>query len=184
MTMNTAVQNADDVAELVFAVVLNSTRNSFDGTRGMIADAPLHDERVLAMQDKFMNATDEEVSDENGCLSRCMTIEANRRIVSDTSCASHAGDQGSHQQGVAHEDAERCHADQRDVPRKRYTKQNCVRISACEQTSVASPRCHTGMPRESGHDEGRQSNHRDSRTQNSSPSSCRVHIKRGIQRGG
>ena len=31
------------------------------------------------------------------------------------------------------------------------------------------------------HDEGRQPNHLDSRTQNSSPSSCRVHIKRGTR---
>ena len=50
MTLNTPVQNADDVAELVFAVVLNSARNSFNGTSGMIADVPLHDERVLAVR--------------------------------------------------------------------------------------------------------------------------------------
>ena len=68
--MSALDQNVDAVEELVFAVVLNSARNSFDGTSGMIADAPSHDERVLAVQDKFMNASDEEVSDEDGCLSR------------------------------------------------------------------------------------------------------------------
>ena len=77
MTMNTPIQNADDV----FAVVLNSAKNSFDSTSGMIADAPSHDERVIGVEDKFMNASDEEVSDEDGCLSRSMTIKACRRIV-------------------------------------------------------------------------------------------------------
>ena len=48
MTMNTPVQNADDVPELVFAVVPNSARYSFDGTSGTITDALLHDERVIA----------------------------------------------------------------------------------------------------------------------------------------
>ena len=47
MTMNIPVRNADDVAELVFAVVLISARNSFDGTSGIITDAPSHDERVI-----------------------------------------------------------------------------------------------------------------------------------------
>ena len=31
MAMNVPAQNADDVAEFVFAVVLNSAMNSFDG---------------------------------------------------------------------------------------------------------------------------------------------------------
>ena len=81
MTMNTPVQNADDVAELVFAMVLNSARNSFDGDSGMNTDDPSQDERVTAARDKFMNASDEEVSDEDGCLSRSMTIKAHRRIM-------------------------------------------------------------------------------------------------------
>ena len=38
MTTNALVQNANDVAELVFAMVLISARNSF-------TDAPSHDER-------------------------------------------------------------------------------------------------------------------------------------------
>ena len=37
MTMNIPVRNGDDVTEPVFAVVLVSARNSFDGTSGMIA---------------------------------------------------------------------------------------------------------------------------------------------------
>ena len=80
MTMNIPVQNADDVAELVVAVVLISARNSFDGTSGIITDAPSHDERVIA-RDEFMDVNDEEVSDEDGCLSRSMTIKAHRRIM-------------------------------------------------------------------------------------------------------
>ena len=49
--MNTLDQNANDVAEPVFAVVPpNSAKNSFDGTSGMIADALLHDERVIAVR--------------------------------------------------------------------------------------------------------------------------------------
>ena len=79
--MNTPVQNADDVAELVFAMVPNSARNSFDGDSGMNTDAPSHDERVIAARDEFMDVNDEEVSDEDGCLSRSMTIKAHRRIM-------------------------------------------------------------------------------------------------------
>ena len=47
----------------------------------MIADVPLHDERVLAMQDKFMDVSDEEVSNEKDCLSRSMTIKAINTIM-------------------------------------------------------------------------------------------------------
>ena len=37
--MNTPGQNTNDVAELVFAMMLNSARNSFDGTCGFeVAD--------------------------------------------------------------------------------------------------------------------------------------------------
>ena len=115
MTMNTPILNTDDVAEFVFAVVLNSARNSFDGTSGIITDAPSHDERVIAVQDKFMNASDEEVSDEDVCLSRSMTIKAYRRIVNDTSCAFDTRDQGFHQRRIAHGDAEGCHTDQHGV---------------------------------------------------------------------
>ena len=81
MTVNIPVRNADDVAELVFAVVLISARNSFDGTSGIITDAPSHDERVIAARDEFMDVNDEEVSDEDGCLSRSMTIKAHRRFM-------------------------------------------------------------------------------------------------------
>ena len=81
MTMNIPVRNADDAAELVFAVVLISAGNSFDGTSGIITDAPSHDERVIAARDEFMVVNDEEMSDEDGCLSRSMTIKAHRRIM-------------------------------------------------------------------------------------------------------
>ena len=71
VAMNTLDQNANAVEEPVFAVVL-----SFGGASGMIAEALLHDERVIAVRDEFLNASDEEVSDEDGCLSRSMTIKA------------------------------------------------------------------------------------------------------------
>ena len=80
MTMNIRVRNADDV-ELVLAVVLISAKNSFDSTSGIITDAPSHDERVIAARDEFMDVNDEEVSDEDGCSSRSMTIKAHRRIT-------------------------------------------------------------------------------------------------------
>ena len=69
MTMNIPVRNADDVAEPNLAVVLISARNSFDGTSGIITDAPSHDERVIAARDAFMDVDNEEVSDEDGCMS-------------------------------------------------------------------------------------------------------------------
>ena len=80
MTMNNPVRNVDDVAELVFAVVLITAKNSFDGTSGTITDAPSHDERVIAARDEFMDVNDK-VSDEDGCLSHTMTIKAYRRIM-------------------------------------------------------------------------------------------------------
>ena len=83
MTMNTPVQNADDVAELVFAVVPNSARNSFDGTSGTITDALLLDERVIAVRNKFMNASDEELSHGDGCLSPRMATEEINTIMKD-----------------------------------------------------------------------------------------------------
>ena len=49
----------------------------------MIADALLHDERVVAVRGKFMNASDEEVSDVDGCLSRSMTIKAVNTIMTE-----------------------------------------------------------------------------------------------------
>ena len=83
MTMNNLDQNADEVAEFVFAVVLSSVRNSFNGTGGIITDAPSHDERVIAARDKFMNACDEKVSGEDGCLSRSMTIKEINAIMTE-----------------------------------------------------------------------------------------------------
>ena len=37
--------------------------------------------RVIAARDKFINVSDEEVSDEDGCLSRSTTINTHRRIM-------------------------------------------------------------------------------------------------------
>ena len=47
----------------------------------MTTSVPLHDERVTAVRDKFMDVRVEEVSDENVCLSRSMTIKAHNKIV-------------------------------------------------------------------------------------------------------
>ena len=81
MTMNIPVRNADDFAELVFAVALINARNSFDGTSGIITNAPSHDGRVIAARDEFVDLNDEEVSDEDGCLSRSKAIKAHKRII-------------------------------------------------------------------------------------------------------
>ena len=83
MTMNTPVQNADDVAEPVYALTLNSARNSCDGKSGMTADAPLHDECVLAVRDEFIHVNNEEVSDEDVCMSRSTTIKAINTIMTE-----------------------------------------------------------------------------------------------------
>ena len=97
MTMNIPVRNADDVADRVSAVVLSSARNSFDGTGGISPDAPLHDERVIAARDEFMDVSDEEVSDENGCLSRSMTIKARRKIMRERVMISRVASEASFQ---------------------------------------------------------------------------------------
>ena len=38
-------------------------------------DAPLHDESVIAVRDRSMDVGDEKVSNEDGCMSRNMTIK-------------------------------------------------------------------------------------------------------------
>ena len=50
------------------------------------ADAPLHVESVIAVRDKFLDASDEEVSDGDGCLSRSMTIKAHNKAVIVETC--------------------------------------------------------------------------------------------------
>ena len=62
-------------------MVLISARNSLDGTSGNITDAPSCDERLIAARDEFTDVNDEEVSDEDGCLSRSVTVKAHRRIM-------------------------------------------------------------------------------------------------------
>ena len=82
-----------------------------------------------------------------------------------------AGDQGSHQRGSADEDAKECHTDQRGVSGG-LQEAEMLQVLSARTDPVTSPRCYTRAPR--------QPNQLDSRTQNSSPSSCRVHIKRGV----
>ena len=59
----------------------------------------------------------------------------------DTSCAFDGRDQGSHQRGTVHEDAEGCHTDQRCAPREGARSQRHLRFSTGEETSVTSPMC-------------------------------------------
>ena len=46
-------------------------------------DAPLHDESVIAVRDKVMDVSEEEVSNEDDCLSRSRTIRARNKIEAD-----------------------------------------------------------------------------------------------------
>ena len=81
MTMNIPVQNADYVAELVFAMVLNSARNSFDGDSGMTTDAPSHDERVMQCEMSSRTLSDEEVTDGRTMRERIWINRAATEIV-------------------------------------------------------------------------------------------------------
>ena len=67
------------------------------GTTGIITDAPSHDERVIAARDEFMDVNNEEVSDEDGCLSRSMTIKTHRRILRERSMISRVASEVSFQ---------------------------------------------------------------------------------------
>ena len=42
----------------------------------MITGATSHVKRVIAVRDKFLDVSDEKMSNEDGCLSRSMTIKA------------------------------------------------------------------------------------------------------------
>ena len=48
---------------------------------------PLHDESVIAVHDKFLDASDEKVSGEDGCPSRSMTIKAHNKTVIVETCS-------------------------------------------------------------------------------------------------
>ena len=56
-------------------------------------DAPLHDESVIAVRGKFLDVSDEKVSNEDDRLSRSMPIKAYVKTVRDTPCAFDARDQ-------------------------------------------------------------------------------------------
>ena len=114
-------------------------------------DAPLHDESVIAVRDKFLNVSDEKVSDEDGCFPQHddQSVRPDRgrlaRLpVRDTSCAFGAREQGFHQRGIAEvhsartdfcylsdappDNAEECHTDQRCAPRPGARRQRCLRF--------------------------------------------------------
>ena len=45
----------------------------------------MHGERVVAVRDEFTDVSDEDVSDEDGCLSRSLPIKAHNKIVKESS---------------------------------------------------------------------------------------------------
>ena len=101
-------------------------------------DAPLHDESVIAVRGKSMDVGDGKVSDEDGCLSRGVTIKAYDQIAAgllgcqhmDTSCAPKTKD---------FNDAQR--------PRIPSTEESLMRFSVGDQTSVTSSMRHPSMPK-------------------------------------
>ena len=68
-----------------------------------------------------------------------------------TPCAFDGRDQGSHQRGTVHEDAEGCHTCQRCAPREGARDERHLSLSARDQTSVTSPMRHPRAPRKSRH---------------------------------
>ena len=95
--MNTPDQNANAVEELVFAMTITSgfkvtdrstafiiARKHRDVIKNMITGAALHDKRVIAVRDQFLDVSDEKMSNEEGCLSRSMTIKASNKIAKET----------------------------------------------------------------------------------------------------
>ena len=95
-------------------------------------DAPLHDESVIAVRDNFLNASDDEVSDDDGCLSRSMTIKAYNKLM----------------KGVTPETKDSIDKEPFMKMSKSTTLINAarpervLRSSVREQTSVNSPICH------------------------------------------
>ena len=110
-------------SEVVFQL---STQNTGD---------PLHDESVIAVREE-PNFHLRDVTDD----SQHATLHA----------PFDGRDQGSHQREIAHEKCRKMPHRSTWRAQKRCTRQSCLRISACNQTSVTSPRCHTGMPCKSG----------------------------------
>ena len=68
-------------------------------------------------------------------------------LALDTSCTFDGRDQGSDQGRIAHDDAERCHADQRCAPREGARGERHLRFSVRELTFVTSPMRRPRMPR-------------------------------------
>ena len=121
-----------------------------------------------------MYVSDEEVSDKNGWLSVPLHDDKSNQhdhdganldqpcgqrdcvpgvgscLARDTSCASDAGDPGPHQRGIAPEDSERCHTDQRCAPREGARGESHLRFPAREQTFVTSPMRHPRPSRKRG----------------------------------
>ena len=87
--INTLDQNANAVVELVFAITMTSgfevadkstaftiAHRHGDFIKNRITGGALHDKRVIAVRDQFPDVSDEKMSNEDGCLSRSMTIKA------------------------------------------------------------------------------------------------------------
>ena len=95
---NTPDQNDNAAEELVFAMTMTSgfevaekstafiiARRHRDFIKNTIAGAALHDKRVIAIRDQYPDVSDEKMSNEDGCLSRSMTIQAYDELVRETS---------------------------------------------------------------------------------------------------
>ena len=103
---NTLDLNANAGEELVLAMTMTSgldaadkstasiiARRHRDFIKNMITGAALHDKRVVAERDKFLDVSDEKMSNDDGCLSRSMTIETYKKIVKETSDVASHGNQ-------------------------------------------------------------------------------------------
>ena len=84
---NTPDLNANAIQELVFAMWPTRAlrpciaRRRRDFIKNTITGAALHDERVIAVRDKYLDVSDEKMSNEDGCLSRSTTIKAYNKIA-------------------------------------------------------------------------------------------------------
>ena len=110
--------------------------------------APLHEELVTTVRKKptlHLELYQRDVTGGMRTLDRVLLQPAR-----DTTCAFLARDQGPHQRGIAHEDAEGCHTDQRCAPREGARGERDLRFSARDQTSVTSLMRHTRLPGSQG----------------------------------
>ena len=72
----------DDLEEGTLQAYADPAEEEMIKHRGLIqgtdTDTPLHDESVIAVRDNFLDASDEKVSDEDGCLYDDQSAEQDR----------------------------------------------------------------------------------------------------------